>query len=630
MHQRKMELKCIIEKLTGTVSWKRWKRQITLTLKHHGVLGVATGDDAAPEELDDDATEEERLAYENVRVNYEKCDAKAQVIMINAMDDDHVEITATCETAYETWCKLLSIYEQTSSQRLDRTLEQFFTANLSEGEELVKYIGRLQATFKEVNEELEKYGTGVLPEIVLMSRIMSTLPSAFFEFKSVWESIPVENRSVELLTERVRLIEGRLGAKGGNERTVGEAFQTEKKFNGKKSKKKSTLKCFVCNGPHRARVCPHNPTQKKTEDDESSSRKGLLCFVANGAKSAGQFIADSGATHHMCYEREFFTTYSAFTSPMLVTVANGDSVQALGEGDIKVDVKCGKIVNKMMLKNVWYVPKLGRNLFSVSAALEKGYEFLAKGTGCKLKKGDVQVNGLVRNGLFELDMEVLAENGVYAAEVKKTLQQWHECLAHQNKAHVLKFLKQRGINPASTDMFCEACVLGKQHRETYRSRTVKPTEPGEIISADLCGPMEQKSLGGKLYALVLKDYVTKFRKVFFLREKTEVAEHLEIFLNEGKTAGNVIKTLMTDNGTEFVNVRVTKILNDRGITHRRSMPYTPEENGSVEREMRTLVESARTMLQGDLPLSLWAEAMNTACHVINWTGPMYVVGKDTV
>ena len=105
------------------------------------------------------------------------------------------------------------MYEQSSNQRLDRLLEEFFTAVISDGEELVKYISRLQLIFRELNEELQKHNANALPEIVLMSRVVSTLPSEFFEFKSVWESIDVKDRTMDLLIERIRLIEQRLPCK---------------------------------------------------------------------------------------------------------------------------------------------------------------------------------------------------------------------------------------------------------------------------------------------------------------------------------------------------------------------------------------------------------------------------------
>lgn len=106
---------------------------------------------------------------------------------------------------------------------------------------------------------------------------------------------------------------------------------------------------------------------------------------------------------------------------------------------------------------------------------------------------------------------------------------------------------------------------------------------------------------------------------------------IETFLAEATTAGNVVKTFMSDGGSEFVNKRITDILSKRRIKQRTVMPYTPEQSGGIEREMRTLVESARTMIHAkNLPQRLWAEAINTACHVINRTGPSVVAGKTPI
>ncbi|KAG8172366.1 hypothetical protein JTE90_003842 [Oedothorax gibbosus] len=155
-----------------------------------------------------------------------------------------------------------------------------------------------------------------------------------------------------------------------------------------------------------------------------------------------------------------------------------------------------------------------------------------------------------------------------------------------------------------------------------------PTKPGEIVHADVCGPMQEKSLGGARYFLCLRDDFSKFRRVFFLQPKGEIAECLKIYLKEARNQGIVLRELLTDCGSEFKNSSVLHVLEAEGITHRVSMPYTPEQNGSAERENRTIVESARSMLHSkDLTVRLWAEAVNTAVHVLNRTGPTSVKDK---
>ena len=56
-----------------------------------------------------------------------------------------------------------------------------------------------------------------------------------------------------------------------------------------------------------------------------------------------------------------------------------------------------------------------------------------------------------------------------------------------------------------------------------------------------------------------------------------------------------IKHIRSDNGTEFKNTGFDDYLDELVITHELSAPYTPQQNGIVERKNRTLVEMARTM-----------------------------------
>ncbi|GFX87753.1 retrovirus-related Pol polyprotein from transposon TNT 1-94 [Trichonephila clavipes] len=59
------------------------------------------------------------------------------------------------------------------------------------------------------------------------------------------------------------------------------------------------------------------------------------------------------------------------------------------------------------------------------------------------------------------------------------------------------------------------------------------------------------------------------------------------------------------------------------------MPCTPQRNGAAERENRTIVESARSIIYAtNLPLKLWAEAVNTSVYVLNRTRPTTVKDKS--
>nr|GEW91407.1 hypothetical protein [Tanacetum cinerariifolium] len=63
---------------------------------------------------------------------------------------------------------------------------------------------------------------------------------------------------------------------------------------------------------------------------------------------------------------------------------------------------------------------------------------------------------------------------------------------------------------------------------------------------------------------------------------------------------------------------MTKYYERIGIFHQKTVPRTPQQNGVVERQNRTLVEAARTMLIfSKASMFLWAEVVATACYTQN-------------
>jgi transposase InsO family protein len=79
-----------------------------------------------------------------------------------------------------------------------------------------------------------------------------------------------------------------------------------------------------------------------------------------------------------------------------------------------------------------------------------------------------------------------------------------------------------------------------------------------------------------------------------------------------------VKKIRSDNGSKFKNLQVEEYLEEEGIKHEFSAPYTPQQNGVVEKKNRTLIDMARTMVgEYKTPKRFWSEAVNTSCHTIN-------------
>jgi transposase InsO family protein len=56
--------------------------------------------------------------------------------------------------------------------------------------------------------------------------------------------------------------------------------------------------------------------------------------------------------------------------------------------------------------------------------------------------------------------------------------------------------------------------------------------------------------------------------------------------------------LITDNSGEFCGKKFDQLCKKCGITCQNTTPYTPQQNGVVERMKRTLMDKARSMLNG--------------------------------
>ncbi|KAK1629743.1 hypothetical protein QYE76_004058 [Lolium multiflorum] len=166
----------------------------------------------------------------------------------------------------------------------------------------------------------------------------------------------------------------------------------------------------------------------------------------------------------------------------------------------------------------------------------------------------------------------------------------------------------------SPDRVCSACVAGKQLKKKHPIKSIVTTSrPLELLHLDLFGPSHFDTLGGSKYGLVIVDDYSRYSWVFLLKSKDETHREFITFAKKAqRTYESEIKAIRTDNGTEFKNYTMQEFVDDEGIKHEFSAPYTPQQNGVVERKNRTIIEMARTMLsEFNSPHNFWGEAIST-------------------
>lgn len=301
--------------------------------------------------------------------------------------------------------------------------------------------------------------------------------------------------------------------------------------------------------------------------------------------------------------------------------ATGEAAEAIGIEQVEVLAMVNGSPDLVTINDVMCIPSFTCSLLSLSTLAKKGDEITMNNGQLKIVKDrKMKAVAILKGSLYVMDFEPV-HHSFMVREQPPNLMTYHRRLGHVNLERVAKAVQWKGSIPKG--VFCEGCTYGKAHRKPFIRDLKKREETvGALIHADLCGPMEVTSLGGSRYFLLIKDDYSSLMFVYFLPNKAagSILESFKTFLVDWNrfTGGRKIKRLRTDNGTEFVNTQIDQWLEGKVISHETSVPYTPEQNGLIERSIRTVQESAKSMIfDNDLPIFLWSEAVNTAVNILN-------------
>ncbi|GJS19036.1 putative ribonuclease H-like domain-containing protein [Tanacetum coccineum] len=299
----------------------------------------------------------------------------------------------------------------------------------------------------------------------------------------------------------------------------------------------------------------------------------------------------------------------------------------------------GKIqTGKLDFEDVSFVKELQHfNLFSVSQMCDKKNKVLFTDTECLILSPDFKLpdeNQILlkvprQNNMYSFNLENIVPLGGLACLIAKATTDesnlWHRRLGHVNFKNLNRLVKGNLVRGLPTKLFqndhtCVACQKGKQHKASCKAKLVSSiSHTLQLLHMDLFGPTSVRSINHKTYCLVITDDFSRFSWTFFLRTKDETSAILKDFIRQIENQLNQkVKTIRCDNGTEFKNRDVIEFCGLKGIKREYSNARTPQQNGVAERKNRTLIEAARTMLADSfLPNTFWAEAVSTACYVLN-------------
>jgi transposase InsO family protein len=321
----------------------------------------------------------------------------------------------------------------------------------------------------------------------------------------------------------------------------------------------------------------------------------------------------------MTGEKRMFSSYEKNDDPQRA-ITFGDGNQGLVKGHGKIAISPDHSIS-----NVFLIDSLDYNLLSISQLCKMGYNCLFTDIGVTVfirSDDSVASKGVLEGQLYLVDFNKAELDTCLIAKTNMGWF-WHRRLAHVGMKNLHKLLKGEHILGLTNvhfekDRVCSACQAGKQVGTHHPHKNIMTADrPLELLHMDLFGPIAYISISGSKYCLVIVDDYSRFTWVLFLQAQTQ--ETLKEFLRRAQNEfGLRIKKIRSDNGTKFNNSQIEGFLEEEGIKHELSSPYTPQQNGVVERKNRTLLDMARTMLdEYKTPDRFWAEEINTACYSIN-------------
>ena len=344
-----------------------------------------------------------------------------------------------------------------------------------------------------------------------------------------------------------------------------------------------------------------------------------------------EWLIDSGASCHVTYNKSLIIPLDDESS-RTITVGNGNAVQVKLVGDLFL--KCEN--SSIKLTEVNYAPNFTKNVLSLRKFIDGGciVDKMDRVSMTIITPSRQQLVGFRRTDhLYYLQAKRYdpADNaGLVLATINKrsiSLGEAHRLLGHADTRSVIKTIRDLGWKLSENMMDpCGPCAYAKAQAKAVPKTTLKQaSSPGERLFVDFSGPYTPTVTGNTYWLLAVDDFSRK-SWCMFAKRKSEIANLLQPLLAELQGAKKPVKYLRCDNAGENAK-QLQDLCTSFGIELEFTAPYTPQQNGVVERAFVTLRNRGMAMmldarLTDEMQNKLWGEAVYHASNVTNNILPM--------
>ena len=105
--------------------------------------------------------------------------------------------------------------------------------------------------------------------------------------------------------------------------------------------------------------------------------------------------------------------------------------------------------------------------------------------------------------------------------------------------------------------------------------------------------------------------------LYLMKNRSELFSYFSAFCAEIQTQFHVPVQILSDNAKKYMSEPFQNYIIKHGILHQTSCVDTPSQNGVAERKNRHLETAKALLFQMQVPKHFWADAVSTACFLIN-------------
>jgi Reverse transcriptase (RNA-dependent DNA polymerase)/GAG-pre-integrase domain len=379
------------------------------------------------------------------------------------------------------------------------------------------------------------------------------------------------------------------------------------------------------------------------------TESAVICktTVNRSLRSPNLWIIDAGATHHICFEKSLFRTFDDYQ----VSIQAGTSTTtSQGRGQIDLDVD-GQTLS---LHGVLYAPQLQFNLLSTECLRREsfiGYDSIPNTLyngedNSVIAIADSSSGIPIINTNPSIPIHHLEGSSTYYHEVTTrpiSLKLAHRRLGHISESRVrklasgqaegLKLLPHTGYRMSK----CDHCIAGKIKTLPHPRKQptlIRSERPMEMLHLDLLqGPCAALTTHYEYLFVIVDDYTRMAWSIGLKTKDIQVAWErwytMIKFQYKDVIKDFSILRLRADNGGEFIIQDMQSQWEDIGTWLQLSIAYTHNQNGVVERAIRTIVEHAVSVLNdAKMPDYLWYEVSLTITYLGNLLPHSYLQDDD--